>query len=84
MVFSDFLLFMSYVLECVSFSLCLQQLSLPMSSCFLAEQKLHKGPGDSSTDTVQLPLNYLSHRAGNAGLMGVSGPALWHGDVCLL
>ena len=59
-------------------------LSPPISLCLLAEQKPHEGLGDSGSDGVQHPLNYVSHRAGNAWLMGVSGPALWHGDVRLL
>lgn len=45
-------------------------LSPPLASCLLTEQKLHKGLGDSSSDAVQHPLNYGSHRAGNARLMG--------------
>lgn len=59
-------------------------LSPPVASCLRAEQKPHKGLGDSGSAAVQHPLNYGSHRAGNARLMGVSGPALWHGDVRLL
>lgn len=56
-------------------------LSPPIASCLQAEQKPHKGLGDSGSDAVQHTLNYDSRRAGNARLMGVSGPALWHRDV---
>lgn len=59
-------------------------LSPPIASHLLAEQKPHEGLGDSGSDAAQHPLNYGSHRAGNARLMGVSGPARWHGDVHLL
>lgn len=58
-------------------------LLLPIASCFLADQKLHKCLGDSESDATQQPFNYASHRAGNARLTGVSGPVLWHGDVRL-
>lgn len=80
---------MSYVLVCVSFSLGVGVMDLfavisTYSLLFPGLTKLHKGLGDSGSDTVQHPLNYGSHRAGNARLMGVSGPALWHGDVRLL
>lgn len=44
-----------------------------------------KVPGIEALILSKPPLNYLSHRAGNARLTGgVSGPALWHEDVCLL
>lgn len=59
-------------------------LLLPIASCFLADQKLHKCLGDSESDAIQQPFNYGSHRAGNTRLMEVSGPALWHGDVRLV
>lgn len=59
-------------------------LSPPIASRLLAKTKPHKGLGDSGSDAIQHPLNYGSHRAGNARLMGISGPALWHGDVHLL
>lgn len=56
-------------------------LLLPVASCFLDDQKLHKCLRDSGSVVIQQPFNYGSHRAGNARLMEVSGPALWHGDV---
>lgn len=56
---------------------------LPIASCFLADQKLHKCLGDSGSVAIRQPFNYGSHQAGNARLMEVSGPALWHGDVRL-
>lgn len=56
---------------------------LPIASCFLTDQKLHKSLGDSGSVAFWQPFNYGSHQAGNARLMDVSGPALWHGDVRL-
>lgn len=47
-------------------------LSSLIASCLLPEQKPHKGLRDSGSEAIQHPLNYGSHRAGNARLMGVS------------
>lgn len=58
-------------------------LLLPIASCFLTDQKLHKGLGDSGSVAIRQAFNYGSHQTGNARLMEVSGPALWHGDVRL-